>query len=90
MSRYTNNPKEKARRAEYNKKYYARTSTGREKLNRWTLAEMRMVQKHEISDTELAKKIHRSVAAIQKMRWELKRKTEYNTDTRDAITASLF
>ncbi|SDW45719.1 hypothetical protein SAMN05216391_10866 [Lachnospiraceae bacterium KHCPX20] len=90
MSRYTNNPKLKIARAEYNKKYYARTSTGRNRLHRWTLAEMRMVQKHEISDTELAKKIHRSVAAIQKMRWQLKSKTEYTKNTRDAITASLF
>lgn len=37
----------------------------------WTIDEMDAVLRHDITDRELARKIKRSIPAIQKKRWEL-------------------
>lgn len=55
-----------------NKRYYAKTALY--KPRSWTLEECNMVLEHSMPDTELSKKIKRSVRAIQVMRSRLKRK----------------
>lgn len=57
-------------RAKYNKKYYAKSRTWTKRP--WTLEEINLVCEHSMTDTELAKMINRSVAAIQVMRSRLK------------------
>ena len=47
------------------KKYYGRTTDSENKGQRWTTKEIEIVLAHEITDTEISKKINRSVQAIQ-------------------------
>lgn len=39
----------------------------------WTISEIKMVEEHSITDRELSKIIHHSVAAIQTKRMQLKK-----------------
>lgn len=55
-----------------NKRYYAKTALY--KPRNWTSEECDMVLEHSMPDTELSKKIKRSVRAIQVMRSRLKKK----------------
>lgn len=49
-------------------KYYSKTQNACNSRVRWTNEEIKMVMAHEISDTELSKKLGRSVASIQTIR----------------------
>lgn len=46
-------------------RYYGKTSSAPNSRKRWTDEEVQLVLRHEITDTELSKKIGRSVMAIQ-------------------------
>lgn len=71
MSKYVYESQKRSR-AKYNKKYYAKSRTGTKIKRPWTLEEINLVCEHSMTDTELAKTINRSVAAIQVMRSRLK------------------
>lgn len=53
------------------RRYYAKTSIY--EPSPWTYEHDEMVLKHSITDTELSKKIHHSVKAIQQRRYRLKK-----------------
>lgn len=55
------------------RRYYGKTAFLYEKRN-WTIVEDNMVLEHKMPDVVLSEKIHRSVGAIQKRRWKLKKK----------------
>lgn len=67
--------KDKARRYRQrgNKHYYRREFNYFNEHQQWTIQEMELVEKHETTDRELSHKIGRSIAAIQKCRYDLKR-----------------
>lgn len=49
-------------------KYYRKTQNAENKGKRWEEKDIKLVLAHEIPDTELSKKIGRSVQAIQQCR----------------------
>lgn len=55
-------------RNEERRKYYDKTSYAPKHGERWSDDEIKMVLRHEVSDTELSKMLGRSVRAIQIMR----------------------
>lgn len=55
-------------RNEERRKYYDKTSYAPNHGERWSDDEIKMVLRHEVSDTELSKMLGRSVRAIQIMR----------------------
>lgn len=74
QSRYEKYPCEKKHRKDYNKRYYARTSgSAHNSREQWTEKEIKMILAREVSDTELAKVLGRSVRAIQVQRCKLKK-----------------
>lgn len=77
-SQYTN-PKRRVYRAQYNKRYYARTLFRRKpgKESYWTKDEDDQVLAHRVPDRELADKLNRSVGSIQLRRSRLKGLTEW-------------
>lgn len=58
-------------------KYYEKTSFAPKYHHRWTEAEELMVISHRLTDTELAEKLGRSVASIQRKRHNIKIKLGY-------------
>ena len=68
----------KVARRKFNKRYYARTQYAVNHYKRWTEEELRLVLAHEVSDTDLAKLLNRSVGAIQRIRWRFKKKKYAN------------
>lgn len=73
MSRYVYESQKRCR-AKYNKKYYAKSRTGTKTKRPWTVDEINLVCEHNVTDTELATKINRSVRAIQIMRCRANKK----------------
>ena len=59
------------------KRNYNKTSFAKNHNQRWTLQEIEIVMKHEITDFEISQKIGRSVQAIQVKRWEMNKKVGY-------------
>lgn len=53
--------------------YRKRTGAGMYETRQWTMSEDELVLKQDIIDRELSKKIKRSVGAIQKRRWQLRK-----------------
>ena len=70
---YADKEKYRKYRNGYNSRYYARTQNAPNKRQRWTLHDMDMIIKREVSDTELSKLLGRSVRAIQMKRQKLKK-----------------
>lgn len=64
--KWRSNNKEK--RSAQRKRYYNKTSFSEKSHKPWDEEEIEMVMEHAISDSELAKKICRSVQAIQLVR----------------------
>ncbi len=60
-----------AKISEYNRKYYAKTANAANNGERWSSEEIEAVLAHKETDTELSKKIGRSVMAIQVKRSKL-------------------
>jgi len=60
------------------KRYYKKTQNAPNQRKQWTIKETNMVLAHEIPDTELSKKIGRSVGAIQAQRSILKKAESKN------------
>ena len=50
------------------RRYRARTGSGKYPQKKWTEEEIALVLKHAMTDRELAKQLHRSVASIQQKR----------------------
>ena len=55
------------------KRYYEGRDFSEEKRRLWTEHEIEMILLHDLTDTELAKKIRRSVRAIQVKRAKIKK-----------------
>lgn len=53
-------------------RYYRKTQNALNKNTRWTIFDIELVLKSDFTDTELSKKIGRSVAAIQRIRHRYK------------------
>lgn len=74
---YSNNKAWRLAHPEYRRKerrkYYSKTSFAPNGGMPVTLQEIEMIMAHSIPDQELALKIGRSVAAIQKIRWQNKK-----------------
>lgn len=73
MPNFTKNcNKEKAKiwRYEQRKRYYKKTAIY--KPRQWTLDEINLIFERNMTDSELSKKMHRSVASIQIMRSKIK------------------
>jgi len=64
------NERDKAKRREYNKKYYAKTR--KYNYSKWNEEMDKIVLQHHITDTEISELIGKSVMAIQVRRWRLK------------------
>lgn len=60
------------------KRYYSQRNFGDGKPHRWTEHEIDMIMKHEITDTEIARILHRSVKAIQVKRVKVKKEAVIN------------
>ena len=76
--RYKNDPEFRQKRYESKKKQYQLTQGRAKTSQRYTEEELEMILAHEIPDEELAKKLGRSVMAIQVKRAKLK--TERRTN----------
>lgn len=69
---YANMEKYRKTKKNQNRRYYRKTASIYP-TREWTIEEDKLVLEHSISDSELSKKIMRSVAAIQKRRCILKK-----------------
>ena len=65
------------------RRYYRQTANAPNSKNKWTLWEIDLVLKHDIPDSELSKKIGRSVNSIQKCRWKFKQESEVDNGKRE-------
>lgn len=73
---YADKEKMRKTRNAQRKRYYSKTKHAPNHYNPWTIKELNMVEAHEISDSELSKKIGRSVSSIQTMRNRIKNHKE--------------
>ncbi len=64
---------ERMKKHEYNKRYYAKTANIY-RPRRWTPEDTRLVMEHSIPDSELSKKLERSLKSIQEKRRREKNK----------------
>lgn len=60
-------------------RYYRKSQGGENSRQPYTLEEIDMILAHEIPDTEIAKKLGRSVQAIQGKRWKLQKGDDKNS-----------
>lgn len=67
----------KACRNRQRQRYYSRYTYAKNHKKRWTEAEEIMVLSHRETDQELAKKLGRSIGAIQRKRGLIRRKLGY-------------
>lgn len=72
IKRYRQTDRGKEVRAKSNKKYYGKTKNAKNNRSSYTLEELELIEKHELSDHELAELLGRSVMAIQTKRSRLK------------------
>lgn len=72
MSTYTNNEPRKRGRKKYNRKYYGRSCFSKNYNKPWSAADEARVLAHDVTDTELAHEIGRSVGSIQAKRARLR------------------
>ena len=77
MTDYTTNKrwrlKHPKKRQESTRRYYRKTAYAPNHNKRWRQREIYAVVLHGIPDSELSARIGRSTAAIQKVRWEVRR-----------------
>lgn len=71
MSTYTNNEARKRARKKYRRKYYAKTYFSKNYKKPWNAADEARVLTHDVTDTQLAREIGRSVSSIQAKRRRL-------------------
>lgn len=65
------------------KRYYDGRDFSEEKRRLWTEHEIEMILLHDLTDTELAKKIRRSVRAIQVKRAKIKKTKNLQEEKHD-------
>ena len=61
------------KRQESTRRYYRKTAYAPNHKKPWNIREIHSVVIHGIPDSELSARIGRSTAAIQKVRWEVRR-----------------
>ncbi|MCD7784485.1 MAG: hypothetical protein LUH18_02730 [Oscillospiraceae bacterium] len=74
MPESTKTEKQRSRKKESRKRYYAKTANLYPRHS-WTEEEVKMVMEHSVPDSELSEKIHRSVKSIQQKRLVEKKKS---------------
>lgn len=74
VKKYKDIDKLRRTRNKQRKRYYNKTINAKNQWERWTDEHLQMVLEHKLTDTEISKKIGRSVSAIQQIRWVHKRK----------------